>query len=94
MNVICYRKKPVVIQAVKPEVDQLEVAAEWCGGKVQFDAAGQADGIKIPTLKGGRKADIGDFIIKGIAGEFYPCKPDIFEQTYETVDGAPNIGAY
>jgi hypothetical protein len=94
MNVSFYRKKPIVVQAVKTESSQLEVAAEWCGGKVQFDAVGQANGITIPTLEGDHKADIGDFIIKGVADEFYPCKPDIFWATYETVDGAPNMGAF
>lgn len=42
--------------------------------------------LTIVTLEGNMKASIGDFIIKGIAGEFYPCKPDIFEVTYEKVE--------
>ena len=44
-----------------------------------------SDGILINTLEGNMKASIGDFIIKGVQGEFYPCKPDIFEKTYEKV---------
>ena len=43
------------------------------------------EGLTIDTLKGKMKADIGDYIIKGINGEFYPCKPDIFAKTYEEV---------
>ena len=42
-------------------------------------------GMKIPTLEGEMTASMGDYIIKGIQGEFYPCKPDIFEKTYEAV---------
>jgi hypothetical protein len=43
-------------------------------------------GIKIKTLEGQMLASFGDFVIKGVSGEFYPCKPDIFEATYEKVD--------
>jgi len=43
-------------------------------------------GLMIKTLEGEHKASIGDVIIRGVAGEFYPCKPDIFEQTYDVVD--------
>ena len=43
------------------------------------------EGLTIDTLKGKMKADIGDYIIKGVNGEFYPCKPDIFDKTYEEV---------
>jgi hypothetical protein len=43
------------------------------------------DGLIIATLEGAMRADVDDFIIKGIKGEFYPCKPDIFEQTYDKI---------
>ena len=77
-----YRKKPVVIEASKYTRNGLEAekTAEWCNGD-QDD-----DGLIIHTLEGDMRADYGDFIIKGIKGEFYPCKPDIFEQTYEEVE--------
>jgi hypothetical protein len=52
----------------------------WCGGKVRREG-----GIKIDTLEGTMVANIGDWIIKGVHGEFYPCKPEIFSQTYEFV---------
>lgn len=44
------------------------------------------DSIEIRTLEGNHLCNIGDYIIKGVQGEFYPCKPDIFEETYEVVD--------
>jgi hypothetical protein len=76
-----YRKKPVVIDARQYTRNGLdaEKVAEWCGGD-QTD-----DGCIIHTLEGDHLASYGDWIIKGVKGEFYPCKPDIFEQTYEPV---------
>ena len=54
----------------------------WCGGRpVDFDG----HVIAIDTLEGEMHADPGDWIIRGVQGEFYPCKPDIFEATYEPV---------
>lgn len=51
-----------------------------------MDITGKYPGkLKIKTLEGVMTADIGDYIIKGVNGEFYPCKPDIFEKTYEEV---------
>ena len=82
-----YRKKPVVITA-RHFVQYLfghDIAA-WCGGEcVQLNNGKGPVVIKIPTLEGEMVANIGDFIIKGINGEFYPCKPDIFSKTYEEV---------
>lgn len=76
-----YRKKPVVIEAREYTRNGLEAekVAEWCGGD-QTD-----EGLIIHTLEGDHLANYGDFIIQGVKGEFYPCKPDIFEQTYEAV---------
>lgn len=77
-----YRKKPVVIEARQYTRNGLkaEAVAKWCSGE-QTD-----DGLIIHTLEGDHLANYGDFIIQGIQGEFYPCKPDIFEATYEKVD--------
>lgn len=88
-----YRKKPVVIEAVKLErrfpwpdwfhdaVTNNQIITHGLGkfgeGKVYCE---------IKTLEGTMIADDGDYIIKGIKGEMYPCKPDIFEMTYESVD--------
>lgn len=62
---------------------------EWIGDRIKMFkwVSGPQSGIKIPTLEGEMLASPGDYIIKGVAGEFYPCKPDIFKQTYEEVNG-------
>jgi hypothetical protein len=74
-----YRKKPVVIDAEKVTSDNQEELAYWCNGLPS------SIGIEIPTLEGTMLACEGDYIIKGVKGEFYPCKPDIFEATYDEV---------
>ncbi len=87
-----YRKKPVVIEArqFKGQADIGELA-RWCGGDWRFgpidDSGHAAQYILIPTLEGEMRADPGDWIIKGVKGEFYPCKPDIFDATYEPAEG-------
>ena len=77
-----FRKRPVVIEARQYTRNGLEAeqVADWCDGQ-QGD-----DGLIIRTKEGDMLADYGDWIIKGVQGEFYPCKPDIFEQTYELVE--------
>lgn len=79
-----HRKKPVVIEAVQfvPEShDELLHHLDGCTGFYIND-----DGnIVIPTLEGDMIASPGDWIIRGVKGEFYPCKPDIFDATYEEV---------
>jgi hypothetical protein len=88
-----YRKKPVVIEAVQwhpnPEtwekIRELEgVIEDPCQMIVWYSIWGS---LSVPTLKGDMMAEDGDWIIKGVHGEFYTCKPDIFEQTYEPVEG-------
>ena len=82
-----YRKKPVVIEAKELQLSassQNEII-EWSGYTIR---RGNYSELEIPTLEGTMTASVGDFIIKGIQGEFYPCKPDIFEKTYEKV-GSP-----
>jgi len=77
-----YRKKPVVIEAMEfaTESDGSRIAA-WCGGSNEKSPRE----IQIFTLEGTMTAQMGDFIIHGVQGEFYPCKPDIFAKTYEAV---------
>ncbi len=84
-----FRKKPVVIEAIQftgPESFARMMNA-WMG---PFDSVVDGEGDKenffIETLEGNHCANIGDWIIKGVKGEFYPCKPDIFEMTYDRVD--------
>ena len=86
-----FRKKPVIIEAIQytPHSNCGEVA-KFIGLESEaacFDCANPSvpDGFIIPTLEGDMEASPGDWIIKGIAGEFYPCKPDIFEASYEEV---------
>jgi len=75
-----YRKKPVVIEAIQWNGNQEEIYDFLRG--VEF-----RDGeLYIQTLEGQMHASKGDYIIKGVQGEFYPCKPDIFELTYEKVE--------
>ena len=80
-----YRKKPVVIEAVQLEYSNTsqEKCIKFTNGIAKKGLDG---GLIIPTLEGDMIANTGDWIIKGIKGEFYPCKPDIFEQTYELVN--------
>ncbi len=76
-----YRKKPVVIEAIQFTGNFDEIEA-FVGGDAEF-----RDGkLLVATLEGPLWASPEDWIIKGVKGEFYPCKPDIFEQTYEPVD--------
>jgi hypothetical protein len=84
-----YRKKPVVIEAFEwkptsPAVDAPSWFFEACASGVAFP---EFDGsVTIKTLEGNHRGEIGDFIIQGIKGELYPCKPDIFVATYEAVE--------
>ena len=78
-----FRKKPVVIEARQMHGASPELAA-WCGGEL-ITQYPEPPYIVIRTLEGNMVADIGDWIIKGIQGEFYHCKPGIFEATYEAV---------
>ena len=96
-----FRKKPVVIEAMHFEGTEAEMHAvySWIESNTQgsFDPSSEtipASGVSIDpasafmliaTLEGVMQASPGDWIIKGVQGEFYPCKPDIFEATYEAV---------
>lgn len=81
-----YRKKPVVVDArqITSPSDLLGVSgiAAWCSGYAAIEDPGPIYLI-IPTPEGNMRANIGDWVIRGVAGEFCPCKPDIFEATYE-----------
>lgn len=84
-----YRKKPVIIEAIQfiDNADRIMEIHEFLGGDtmgINYEDKYNPY-IKIETLEGTMKASVGDYIIKGVNGEFYPCKPDIFEKTYEEV---------
>lgn len=78
-----YRKKPVVIEAMKFQkgVTPDMIHAVLGSNPVTFEIPH----FYIVTLEGKMEVSLGDWIIKGVNGEFYPCKPDIFEKTYEIV---------
>lgn len=79
-----YRKKPVLIEAMGPlTFDNAIEICTWCGGMFGFEGRNAPD-VTIETLEGVMTASQGDYVIRGVKGEFYPCKPDIFEATYET----------
>ena len=92
-----YRKKPVVIEAsqflaapdfTKPSGPRLSATAptgrNFLGFNVYADELGEF--LSIPTLEGRMRANPGDWIITGVKGEKYPCKPDIFDKTYEPAE--------
>lgn len=88
-----FRKKPVVIEAIQLREDTLSEIYAFMGikGKGSFSDCGHgidpSDGkFKITTLEGVHVANVGDYIIRGVSGEFYPCKPDIFNKTYDAVE--------
>lgn len=88
-----YRKKPVVIDAWQLTKENVEVGIpEW----IDLDTVHIFDGgvlfAEIVTREGVMQASEGDYIIKGVQGEFYLCKPDIFEQTYEVAENETHNG--
>lgn len=75
-----FRKKPVVIDAVQWTGENRDEIFQFVGRDAVW---GDATGMVIKTLEGQHIASEGDWIIKGVHGEYYPCKPDIFDKTYE-----------
>jgi hypothetical protein len=84
-----FRKKPVEIEARKYTEETRYDVIKWCNAGLcaSANAIAYHDGyaLIIRTLEGQHVASVGDWIIKGVAGEFYPCKPDIFAATYDAV---------
>ena len=85
-----YKKKPVVIEALQfvDKVDRVAELSEFMDNLelvVNYENPNNPV-MKIETLEGVMTASEGDYIIKGVNGEFYPCKPDIFEKTYEPAE--------
>lgn len=87
-----YRKKPVIIDAFKYDRDLKGsdgnfYVPEWAVKAFEQEVIHFEDGeMFIETLEGTHHASVGDYIIKGVNGELYPCKPDIFEKTYEIAE--------
>jgi hypothetical protein len=98
-----FRKKPVEIDAIRWDGQNPRAVFELLGDgelpaapddghvKPGFGHVPALGTLDIPTLEGTMTAQPGDWIIKGVKGELYPCKPDIFEATYEQVGEAPDI---
>ena len=87
-----YRKRPIVIEAIQLRWDTWNEMCEFADvGKLSDGKpegrmdAGNRCGLDIPTLEGLMQASENDWVIRGVKGELYPCKPDIFEATYEPV---------
>lgn len=77
------RKKPVEVEAMQYDgLDSLPALSEFTNEVLHFHQGV----VTIPTLEGRMVASPGDWIIKGVNGEFYPCKPDIFEKTYDIIE--------
>ena len=76
-----YKKKPVVVSAVKWDGANLQEIKAFTEGKAMV----KNNTLIIPTLEGTMAAEVGSYIIKGVKGEYYPCRGDIFEDTYEEV---------
>jgi hypothetical protein len=80
-----YRKKPVVVEAFQLTDEWFDLPHPNPQHIIGFITNPIERTVTIPTLEGGHLARVGDWIIRGVKGEYYPCKPDIFEQTYEPV---------
>lgn len=85
-----FKTKPVIKEALQFDgsTDSAKKISEWSGGRVFgfYTPQGYLAGLRIETLEGCMDAEGGDWIIRGLRGEYYPCKPDVFEKTYEPVE--------
>lgn len=93
-----YRKKPVIVEAFEYDGDLVDsngdsYVPDWAmgaygGGTIRYGKGPDEKpyDLYIETLEGKHLASVGDFIIKGVKGEIYPCKPDIFKMTYEEME--------
>lgn len=87
-----YRKKPVVIEAVQWDGMKVSEVTDWVETALEDNTLFRMGcDVIVSTLEGRMKASVGDYIIKGVNGELYPCKPDIFEKTYEQVDSSSSM---
>ncbi len=85
-----FRKKPVVIEAIRNNAGAADAVVTFLGGEerrnIHWSRNDRTGIVRIHTLEGVMTADLGDWIIRGVKGELYPCKPDIFDATYEPAD--------
>lgn len=85
--IIHCRKKPVTVQAVQWTGDNIVEVSLFVGERAVFTGCVGSYDLFINTLEGVHHANVNDYIIKGVNGEFYPCKPDIFNKTYDILGG-------
>ena len=83
-----YKKKPVVVEAIQWDGDNEPELRGWCQFSPSLTFSGPPDErvLDVVTLEGCMRASVNDYIIRGVNGEYYPCKPDIFEKTYEVAE--------
>lgn len=87
-----YQARPVVKEAMQLTSDNVNEVVTWIGSGARY---GEDHSLfVIQTIEGDMRASVGDWIIKGLRGEFYPCRSDIFEQTYEAVSPFSEIGGF
>ena len=79
-----YCRKPIILEAIQWTGDNTGEVLKFGQGKIKYRKFLEEE-LYIKTLEGELRANKGDYIIKGVKGEFYPCKPDVFEKIYEEV---------
>lgn len=84
-DIMFYKKKPVIVEAIQWTGENEQQIFKWMSSHNKHDYCMANGHMIIKTLEGDHIANIGDFIIRGVHGEYYPCKPDIFQKTYEHV---------
>ena len=78
-----YKTKPCVIEAIQYDGSNVEEIKKFIGKSFEVRTI---EGIYVKTLEGVVRASVGDYIIKGLIGEFYPCKPKVFKRKYEVIE--------
>jgi hypothetical protein len=86
-----FRKKPVVVEAVQWNATKVAFDAIMAMGLTKWKPGSSGDTFTIETLEGDHLVSKGDWVIRGVAGEFYPCKPDIFALTYDPAEEETKI---
>lgn len=86
--IIKAQKKPIIVEAIEYTGDNKREIIDFTNGLALTNTC--YDHLTIPTLEGDHKCSVGDYVIKGVKGEFYPCKPDIFLKTYDVLLGTTN----
>ena len=86
MTIMKARKKPVEIEFIQfTDIESAEDIEKWSGNEAYYFVENHIPMMRIKTLEGDMIANVGDYIIKGVNGEFYPCKADVFNKTYEVL---------